>query len=303
MAAGKFGSFVGKMMSKAQKEGTRSGPAEVAEKAKLAEVGRMKKTELEKIASNPESDYYMAAKRELKRREDVRTGTEAKGVRAMGREKAASTKDIREAAERSVQEKRMLDMAKGGYSKKKPVRMSGGGDAPASRDVYDVLGRRVTKEEFDEARKRIDAMEKDLPPGLLDFAKGARERAAQKPKAETKGTKLSDLPLVDQFLHARKMGRFSGSFDEFVKSKEKEKEKPEEKRKGGMVGGYAKGGSVKAFKPCSGCPTPARCKKAGKCLMKEKAKMPSKGSKKTSTGMLVIPVRLAKAPAKKGKKG
>jgi hypothetical protein len=26
------------------------------------------------------------------------------------------------------------------------------------------------------------------------------------------------------------------------------------------------------FKPCSGCPTPAKCKKAGKCLMKEKAK-------------------------------
>jgi hypothetical protein len=175
MAAGKFGSFVGKMVSKAQKEGTRSGPSEVAEKAKLAEVGRMKKTELEKIASNPESDYYMAAKRELKRREDVRTGTEAKGVRAMGREKAASTKDIREAAERSVEEKRML--------------------------------------------------------------------------------------------------------------------------------GMAKGGSVKGFKPCSGCPTPAKCKKAGKCLIKEKAKMPSKGSKKAPEGMLVIPVRLAKSTAKKGKKG
>jgi hypothetical protein len=66
---------------------------------------------------------------------------------------------------------------------------------------------------------------------------------------------------------------------------------------------FAKGGSVKGFKPCSGCPTPAKCKKAGKCLMKEKAKMPSKGSKKASEGMLVIPVRLAKSTAKKGKKG
>jgi len=268
MAAGKFGSFVGKMVSKAQKEGTRSGPAEVAEKAKLAEVGRMKKTELEKIASNPESDYYMAAKRELKRREDVRTGTEAKGVRAMGREKAASTKDIREAAERSIEEKRMLGMAKGGYSNKKPVKMFTGG-TPGSDDL-------------DEA------------------AKAFREKA-RKTQAAGKGTKVSDLPLVDQYEHARRMGRFTGTFKEFVETKEKEK--PEEKRKGGMVGGYAKGGSVKGFKPCSGCPTPAKCKKAGKCLMKEKAKMPSKGSKKSSTGMLVIPVRLAKAPAKKGKKG
>lgn len=27
---------------------------------------------------------------------------------------------------------------------------------------------------------------------------------------------------------------------------------------------------VKSFKPCAGCPTPALCKKAGKCLAKGK---------------------------------
>jgi hypothetical protein len=27
---------------------------------------------------------------------------------------------------------------------------------------------------------------------------------------------------------------------------------------------------VKSFKPCAGCPTPALCKKAGKCLKKGK---------------------------------
>jgi len=260
MAAGKFGSFVGKMMSKAQKEGTRSGPSEVAEKAKLAEVGRMKKAELEKIASNPESDYYMAAKRELKRREDVRTGTEAKGVRAMGREKAASTKDIREAAERSVEEKRMLGMKKGGSVKK-----------------YNKGGMGLEDDNLDSAMDKF------------------RERAKQR-QAQGKTTKLSDMPLVDQYEQARRMGRFSGTFKEFLESREKPEE---EKRKGGMAGGYAKGGAVKAFKPCPGCPTPAKCKKAGKCM----AKMPSKGSKKPTGGMLIIPVRLAKAPAKKGKKG
>lgn len=32
--------------------------------------------------------------------------------------------------------------------------------------------------------------------------------------------------------------------------------------------------------PCKGCPHPAKCKKAGKCLMKEKAKKPGYGKKK-----------------------
>jgi hypothetical protein len=59
----------------------------------------------------------------------------------------------------------------------------------------------------------------------------------------------------------------------------------------------AAGGSVKAFKPCASCPTPAKCKAAGKCMMKEK-----KGGKKAASGMLVIPVKMSsKAPAKKKK--
>jgi hypothetical protein len=41
--------------------------------------------------------------------------------------------------------------------------------------------------------------------------------------------------------------------------------------KGKAPDAYAKGGAVtkKAFKPCEGCPTPAKCKAAGKCLAKE----------------------------------
>jgi len=49
-----------------------------------------------------------------------------------------------------------------------------------------------------------------------------------------------------------------------------------------------------AFKPCSHCTTPAKCKAAGKCL--------KKGSKKAATGMLVIPVSMTKAKPKKRKK-
>ena len=52
---------------------------------------------------------------------------------------------------------------------------------------------------------------------------------------------------------------------------------------------YAKGGMTSKFKPCASCPSPAKCKAAGKCLAKKAAK-----------GMLVIPVKVStkKMPAK-----
>ena len=40
----------------------------------------------------------------------------------------------------------------------------------------------------------------------------------------------------------------------------------------GKMKSYAKGGMVGAFKPCPGCPSPAKCKAAGKCAMKGKGK-------------------------------
>ena len=49
-----------------------------------------------------------------------------------------------------------------------------------------------------------------------------------------------------------------------------------------------KGGRVKSFKPCKGCPTPAKCKAAGKCM-----------AKKAASGMLVIPVKVEKSKVKK----
>lgn len=35
-----------------------------------------------------------------------------------------------------------------------------------------------------------------------------------------------------------------------------------------MMMGYAKGGMT--FKPCAGCPNPAKCKAMGKCMKKAK---------------------------------
>lgn len=55
----------------------------------------------------------------------------------------------------------------------------------------------------------------------------------------------------------------------------------------------AKGGMVKKdFKPCEGCPTPAKCKAAGKCMAKE-----SKGGKPAFAVMIAV----GKPAAKKGK--
>jgi hypothetical protein len=43
-----------------------------------------------------------------------------------------------------------------------------------------------------------------------------------------------------------------------------------EMKHGGKVMGYAQGGAVGKFKPCSACKNAAACAKAGKCMMKSK---------------------------------
>jgi hypothetical protein len=37
---------------------------------------------------------------------------------------------------------------------------------------------------------------------------------------------------------------------------------------GSKSGGMKKAGGKKGFKPCAGCPTPAACKRMGKCRAK-----------------------------------
>lgn len=41
---------------------------------------------------------------------------------------------------------------------------------------------------------------------------------------------------------------------------------------GGKMPSYQKGGMVKGFKPCANCPSPAKCRAAGKCAMAAKKK-------------------------------
>lgn len=50
----------------------------------------------------------------------------------------------------------------------------------------------------------------------------------------------------------------------------------------------------KAFKPCEGCPTPAKCKAAGKCMAKE-----GKSAKPAIAIMIGVAKPAAKPMAKK----
>lgn len=52
-----------------------------------------------------------------------------------------------------------------------------------------------------------------------------------------------------------------------MKKHESKESKAKEKAEK-MGKGYAKGGAV--FKPCPGCPAPAKCKAMGKCMKKGK---------------------------------
>ncbi len=47
---------------------------------------------------------------------------------------------------------------------------------------------------------------------------------------------------------------------------------------------------AKKFMPCEGCPNPAACKKAGKCMMKDKAKKPQRGGKGSVAIMVAVGV-------------
>lgn len=54
----------------------------------------------------------------------------------------------------------------------------------------------------------------------------------------------------------------------------------------------------KAFKPCAGCPSPSKCKAAGKCLMKDKA-MAGKSTKDGGIAIIIAAAKPMKKPAKK----
>jgi hypothetical protein len=89
-------------------------------------------------------------------------------------------------------------------------------------------------------------------------------------------------------------------------AKEKEKAKAEEEAAKKKTTNMAKGGAVKGFKACAGCPSPAKCKAAGKCMKAKTAKggVPAKGktvksgSKAAKTGKTPLLAIMIGVPAK-----
>jgi hypothetical protein len=49
-----------------------------------------------------------------------------------------------------------------------------------AKEVYEILGRPVSKEQYEEASKQMDAPQSKVEEDMDDFAKRAKERAAKK---------------------------------------------------------------------------------------------------------------------------
>ena len=54
-----------------------------------------------------------------------------------------------------------------------------------AKEMYEILGRPVTKEQYEAAAKKMDAPQSEAEKEMDDFAKLARERAAQRKLEKT----------------------------------------------------------------------------------------------------------------------
>ena len=56
-----------------------------------------------------------------------------------------------------------------------------------AKEVYEIFGRPVSKEQYEEASKKMDAPQSKVEEDMDDFAKRAKERAAKKIKMKKGG--------------------------------------------------------------------------------------------------------------------
>jgi hypothetical protein len=57
-----------------------------------------------------------------------------------------------------------------------------------AKEVYEILGQPVSKEQYEEASKKMDAPQSKVEEDMDDFAKRAKERAAKKIKMKKGGS-------------------------------------------------------------------------------------------------------------------
>jgi len=126
------------------------------------------------------------------------------------------------------------------FKKGGSVRKRAAGSPPKGETRYEVLGRRVTKEQYDEASKEMDRPKSKVEEDMDDFAKQAKERA----KMKAKGMKSGGM--------ADKTGRAMTKTTADAKGRAMSK-KPKMMAVGGMMKkGYAAGGAVAAGKATRG---------------------------------------------------
>ena len=110
----------------------------------------------------------------------------------------------------------------------KPVKRAAG-SPPKGETRYEVLGRPVTKEQYDEASKEMDRPKSKVEEDMDDFAKKAKERL-MKPK------KMMSGGMADKVGRAMKKTA--------ADAKGRAMTKAPKKMMGGGMAKYAKGGSV-----------------------------------------------------------
>jgi hypothetical protein len=62
-----------------------------------------------------------------------------------------------------------------------------------AKEIYEILGRPVTKEQYEASAKKMDAPQSEVEKDMDDFAKRARERAAQRKEKTAMGKKKGGM--------------------------------------------------------------------------------------------------------------
>jgi hypothetical protein len=110
------------------------------------------------------------------------------------------------------------------------VRKRAAGSPPKGETRYEVLGRPVTKEQYDAASKEMDRPKSKVEEDMDDFAKQAKERMKMKPK------KMMSGGMADKAGRAMKKTA--------ADAKGRAMTKAPKKMMGGGMAKYAKGGQV-----------------------------------------------------------
>ena len=210
-------------------------------------MGKMAKKVAQKVADSNKASAPSAAKKGEAVSAPASSG-KAKGImgaiKNIGRRTATATAQSDKKGEEPNAQNLMNAMRRAGkfkmFKEGGSVRKRAAGSPPKGETRYEVLGRSVTKEQYDAASKEMDRPKSKVEEDMDDFAKQAKERA----KMKAKGMKSGGM--------ADKTGRAMTKTTADAKGRAMSK-KPKMMAVGGMMKkGYAAGGAVAAGKATRG---------------------------------------------------